>query len=106
MERGSRDSKVLHNRRYGRVRASKHAPRNPFRVLDCLNAFAQIVEGGAVGSAERLRVNRPHPERNLTILAKKASRHGRQLAQEFTGVSVALQTKKERRVVVGFSEGL
>ena len=87
----------------GRVRASERAPRNSQRILERLHALAKIVERGADVHVERLRVTPPHLERGLIILTKNASRHGRQLAQEFTGISVALQTKKERRVVVGLS---
>ena len=35
------------------MRATEHAPRNPFRLLDCLHGLADIVERGAGVPAER-----------------------------------------------------
>ena len=81
----------------GRVRASERAPRNSQRILERRHRLAEIVERGGGVAVERLRVTPPHLERGLITLTKNASRHGRQLAQEFTGFSVALQTNKDRR---------
>ena len=48
---------------YGRMRAPKHAPSDPFRILEHRHGLAEIVERGAVGSEERLRVIPPYFER-------------------------------------------
>ena len=40
-----------------RMRATKHAPRDPCRVLERCHALAEIVYRGAVDMEERLRVN-------------------------------------------------
>ena len=47
-ERGSRDLQTLLNRGGERVCASHHAPRGPFRVLECRHGLAEIVERSAV----------------------------------------------------------
>ena len=41
---------------YERMLAAKHAPRGPFRVLECRHGLAEIVECGAVDVDERHRV--------------------------------------------------
>jgi hypothetical protein len=41
------------------VRATEHAPRGPFSVLERRHGLAEIVERGTDVQAERLRVNRP-----------------------------------------------
>ena len=43
-EHGSRVSQGLLDPRCGRVRAAKHAPRGPCRVLECLNTLAEFLE--------------------------------------------------------------
>ena len=48
-ERGLRVSQLVLNLRCERMRATKHAPRDPFSVLERRHGLAQIVEGG--GSA-------------------------------------------------------
>ena len=53
-ERGSRVSQSSFNLQCGRVRASEHAPRDPFRVLERRHALAEIVECGAIVREDRL----------------------------------------------------
>ena len=60
MERGSRVSQMLLNPCCFRMRATKHAPRDPFSVLERRHGLAQIVEGGGRVHAERMRVIPPH----------------------------------------------
>ena len=43
-ERGSRDSQGPLHIHYDRVRATKHAPRDPFSVLERRHGLAEIVE--------------------------------------------------------------
>ena len=81
-ERFSRESQTALNPRCDRVRGAEHASRGPFRVLECLNGLAEIVQSRAVVVVERLRVIPPHPERELSILAENALRHGNHLAQQ------------------------
>ena len=60
-ERGSRVLQILLNLRCERMRATKHAPRDPFSVLERRHGLAQIVEGGGRVHAERMRVIPSHP---------------------------------------------
>ena len=53
VERGSRVTHVALDPRSGRVRATEHATRDPFRVLERRHGFAEIVERGAVVSRVR-----------------------------------------------------
>ena len=46
-ERGSRLSQVILHRRCERMRATKHAPRGPPRLLERRHGLAEIVERGA-----------------------------------------------------------
>ena len=75
-ERLSRVSQKSFNRPYNWVRSTKHAPRGPFRVLERLHAFADIVERRSVRSVERFRVKRPYPDRLVFVVSVNASRHG------------------------------
>ncbi len=81
-ERGSRLSQGVLNSRSERVRATEHAPRGPFRVLESRHAFAEIVERGGGVIAERPRVNRPHLQREFVALSENAPRHGLRFAQQ------------------------
>ena len=56
-ERCSRVSQKVPNPAYDRVRASEHAPRGPFHLLERIYGLAHIVERGIGISAERLRVS-------------------------------------------------
>ena len=56
-ERGSRPLQMHLNRHCVRVRATKHAPRGPFRLLEHRRGLAKIVERGAVVLAERPRAS-------------------------------------------------
>ena len=49
------------------MRATEHAPRDPIHVLERRHGLAEVVERGLVVPVKRLRVNRPHPERELTF---------------------------------------
>jgi hypothetical protein len=71
---------IILNRRGERVRAAEHAPRDPFRVLERRLGLVEIVERGVVVQVERLRVIRPHPERELMTISEDASRHGNNFA--------------------------
>ncbi len=57
MERFSRVSQIFLNPRCGRVRATKHAPRNPFRVLARRHCLAEIVDRGAGVLVERQTIS-------------------------------------------------
>ena len=57
-ERGSRVSQGCPNIHCGRVRATEHASRGSFRVLERLHGLADIVERGAVVLVERLEDSR------------------------------------------------
>ena len=59
-----------------RVRASEHAPRGPFRVLERRHGLAEIVERGGGVHVERRRVSPPHLERDFMSFSENASRHG------------------------------
>jgi len=74
----------------GWVRASKHAPRDPFRVLKRRQALTDIVELGAIVLAERHRVIPPNLERDIMIISENASRHARRFAQHRLGFFEAL----------------
>ena len=50
------------------MRASEHTPRNPYRVVERRNGFADIVKRRAVDLAEHPPVIRPQPEREFSIL--------------------------------------
>ena len=50
MQEASGLSQEMFNLLYERVRATEHAPRGPFRVLEHRHALAEIVERGAVVS--------------------------------------------------------
>ena len=84
-ERKSRYFEAVLNFFCERVRASEHSLRGPFRILERRHGLAEIVERGGGVSAERLRVHRPHLERNVMILSKNASRHGDRFAQQHLG---------------------
>ena len=66
----------------GRMRATEHAPRGPFYLLERRHGLAEIVERGGGVLVERLRVNPPHPERGLGVFSENASRHGHRFAQQ------------------------
>ena len=48
LEHGSRVSKIALKCSCERVRATEHATRNPYRVLERRHGLAEIVERGAV----------------------------------------------------------
>ena len=52
-ERSSRVCQGTLNPLSGRVRASHHAPRDPFHVLERRHGLADIVDRGAVVNVER-----------------------------------------------------
>ena len=84
-ERGSRVSQALLNRRCERVRASKHAPRNTFRVFKRRHGLTDIAERRAApvgGHTEHNRVNLPHLEREFIAVSENASRDWNCFAQQ------------------------
>ena len=70
--------------------ATEHAPRNRLNVLEYRHGLTDILECGAGGCEERLRVIPPHPERELITLAKNALRHGQCFANQRLGFFEAL----------------
>ena len=74
-----------------RVRASEHAPRDPFRLLERRYGHAEIIKRGAVGPVESQRVSPPHREREMMTLSEKASRHGNHFAEQCLGFFKAPQ---------------
>ena len=58
------------------MRATERAPGDPFHVLERRHGLVEIVDRGTGVHAERLRVNRPHFEREFMNLSKNAPRHG------------------------------
>ena len=69
----------------GRMRATKHAPRDPSRVLARRHCLAAIFERGTRVDVERLRVIPPHSDCVLIIISKNASRHGYHFEQKWFG---------------------
>ena len=55
-ERGSRLLQIAINGRCERVRATEHAPRSPFHLLERRRGLAEIVERGVRVCVERPRV--------------------------------------------------
>ena len=58
------------------MRAAERAPSDPFHVLERRHGLVEIVDRGTGVHAERLRVNRPHFEREFMNLSKNAPRQG------------------------------
>ena len=58
-ERGSRVLQITLNEYCERVRATEHAPRDPFQFLERRHGLAEVVERGAGVTVERPRVNFP-----------------------------------------------
>ena len=85
VERGSRALQVDPNVQCERVRATKHASRSPFQLLEDIHGLAEIVEGGVVIPEERRRVNRPHLERVNMTRTENTSCHGHRFAQQRLG---------------------
>ena len=83
------------------MHAAEDLTRGPYRVFERRHSLAEIVERRTVFHVERLRVNPPHPEREIITLSKNAPRDGHHLAQKRLGFFKALLTDKGRRVVVG-----
>ena len=64
-----------------RVRTTEHAPRDPNHVLERRHGFAEIAKRGGGVLVEHPSVIRPHPERDLIILAENAPRHGQHFSK-------------------------
>ena len=79
------------NSRCGRVRATQHAPRGPFRVLERRHGLADIIERGGEVLVDGHRVIRPQREREVINLAKNAPRHRDQFAHKRHAFLVALE---------------
>ena len=89
-ERGSRSSQIAPNTSCGRVRATEHASRGPFNVLERRHSLAEIVERGVGVLAERRRVSLLHFEHECLTFSGSAFRYGNHLAQHGLGFGVAL----------------
>jgi hypothetical protein len=85
VERGSRVSQGEFNPHCVRMRATEHAPRGPFRVLESRHGLAEIIERGGGVLVERLPISPPHFERDFTTIPMNAARHGYRLAQHGLG---------------------
>ncbi len=83
------------------MRPTKHAPRSPHYLLERRHGLAEIVKRGSVGHVERLRVNRPHLEREIMTLAEDTSRHGDHFAQQRLGFFEESKLSKGVRVIAG-----
>ena len=75
-EGDSRVSQVVLKRSCERVRASKHAPRGPFNLLERIYGLAELSERGGGVIADRSRVIPPRHERGLITFPEDAPRHG------------------------------
>ena len=75
--------------------------RDQFNFLERRHGLAVIIERGAWVIAERLRVNPPHPEREISTLSEHASRHGNRSAQQRLGFLEALVVFQGPRIIVG-----
>ena len=84
-EDGSRNSQIVLNALCERVRATENASRGPLRVFEPRHGLAEIVERGAVVREKRLRVSRPHFERDYINISEDALRHGNRCAQQCLG---------------------
>ena len=75
VEHESRALQIALNCRCHGVRTTEHAPRDPFRVLERRHGLSEIVKRGPVVSVKRLRVKRPHFERQSMSFSESASCH-------------------------------
>jgi hypothetical protein len=80
------------------MRATKHTPRGPFRVLERRHGLAEIVERGANVLVESLRVSPPHLEHDLIAFSENASRQGHRFAQQRLEFFPAPKSIKTHRV--------
>ena len=103
-ESDSRVSQIALNIRCGRVRVTKNAPRDRFYLRERRHAFAEIVERGVGVSVERLRVIRPHLERESMALSENASRHGDRFEDQGLGFFEAILVNQRSREVDGCNE--
>ena len=83
------------------MRATEHAPRDPFRLLERIYGFADIVERGGWIVVERIGVRPPQCKREMMTLSENTSRRGYRFAQQCFGLFELLETKKGFRVIVG-----
>ena len=79
--RSARVSQLALNINSERMRAAEHAPRDPFRILERVHCFVEIVERGGGVREERRRVNPPHPECEVMTFSEYATRHGHPFLQ-------------------------
>ena len=70
--------------------ASKHAPRDPHRVLERLHGLAEIVERRAGVPVERLRVTPPHFVQEVMTFSESPSDDGHRFAYQRLGFFEAL----------------
>ena len=64
-EGGLRVLQRILNPHCGRVRATKHTPRDRYQILERRHSLMALVERGTGVVAERRRVNRPKPYINV-----------------------------------------
>ena len=92
---------MLLNLRRKRVRATQHASRGPFSVLEHRNSLAEIFERRAVVLVERHRANLPHRELECIGASENTQRHGYRFAHQHPGFFEAPKFHEGMRVVVG-----
>ena len=73
VERGSRFLQFARSPFCERVRATKHAPRDPFRVLERRHGLAEIVKRGAGVEVERSRITEPVSSAHFSTATATAS---------------------------------
>ena len=101
MQEASGLSQEMFNLLYERVRATEHAPRGPFRVLERRHCLAEVVERGVGVPDERYSIIHTHHERESMSFSKNASRYGYCFAHQRPGFFQALYLQKGHRVVGG-----
>jgi len=89
-ERCSRTSCGFLTARCDWVRASEHAPGDPFRIFERRHGLAEIVERGVGVQVERHRVNSPRREREFMTLSEDTSRHGNLFKHQCLGFFEAM----------------
>ena len=67
------------------MRATEHAPRGPFRLLERRHGLVEIVERGGGVLVERQSVIAPQMKRDLVTLSENAPRRGYRFARQRLG---------------------
>ena len=98
-ERGSRVSQFNLNSRGNRVRATKHAPRDPMHILERRHCLAEIVERGPFVLVERHRII---PPKTASAELRTAGRHETQgvgPADVSAGTAAARRLPREPSII-------